>query len=233
MTHQQKFISLCRLDIVDRATAAISIVLIFSFVYLYSLLGVLNLTLNDLTVLPTMAFGLLFATWLARQDVNRLSSNDILRVVGVHWNSHIIAYTGLAIIVGVVLALIPICYEEWVKPLKLAIPGHIPPHENTEDIMSIIIHAPIIEEVFFRHISFGVLIYALSRLKVSPQIAFYGALVFSSAAFGISHDWKTPLGWAFTSALGCAMAYLYHRSGQSLYAPIAGHASHNGFLLAL
>ena len=86
--------------------------------------------------------------------------------------------------------------------------------------LAMVLVLPFCEEVFFRAGLFGAL-----RTRLPPPVA----IVLSGAAFGMLHDGPAMLPAA---ALGCALAWLYERSG-SLALPVAFHVLHNGLTLAM
>ncbi|MGZ8563692.1 MAG: CPBP family intramembrane glutamic endopeptidase, partial [Candidatus Limnocylindria bacterium] len=88
-------------------------------------------------------------------------------------------------------------------------------------VLSIVILAPIAEEVFFR----GVVFNALLRER-GPRTAYLG----SAALFAVIHLSIVALLPIFL--LGLALAWVYHRTG-NLLAPIVMHAVVNGISVAI
>lgn len=88
-------------------------------------------------------------------------------------------------------------------------------------IVSVVLLAPLAEELLFR----GVLFQALRmRVRLWPAVAV------SAVAFGASH--VEPLAIGLTAVLGLYLAWIFHRSG-SLLVPILAHASFNALSLTL
>jgi membrane protease YdiL (CAAX protease family) len=85
---------------------------------------------------------------------------------------------------------------------------------------SIVILAPIVEEIVFRG-----LLYASARAVMGPA----AAAVLSSAAFGLYHH-EVGVGLLSKVWIGLVLAWLFERS-QNLGPPIVGHAMWNLYCL--
>ncbi len=85
-----------------------------------------------------------------------------------------------------------------------------------------VVVAPLVEELVFRGALYGFL---------RPRFRIVGSAVISGVAFAAVH----PQGWAAIPVLGVLGAWLalLREWRQSIYAPIAAHAAHNGILVGM
>jgi membrane protease YdiL (CAAX protease family) len=218
-----------RLSQIDFFCAFAGFWLILVAVALYAIMGVPPK--SDIPqLLGLAAFAVLFLPWVARQDKMQLDAQRLLSVLGFGINKHILYY----IPAGAVVSLIYVLLVEFIKYLAGPVfQFGIPVFSPEPSVVSTFIFAPVLEETLFRHLGFGVLAYCMIRMRVNPAIAITMAMIFSSVAFALFHDWKTPLGWIHIGLVSTIFAWVYWASGRNLLTSIAVHAVYNIFVVLI
>lgn len=135
----------------------------------------------------------------------------------------------IGLTVGVLLAASEVVIGLLAGGLQHAIPGMAPEHNTLGQKVGVIVGAPFIEEIIWRHALFGALLLSMVKIGVRHSVALVTALIYSSVMFALAHHRKTPVGWLFTGLSGAAYAAIYYYGRRNLSASMSAHGSSNAF----